>query len=230
MNAHLEHMAGKSAPLPPFRLKAHNFGLGGDEPSLAWFIDRAGRPWVAPSVEYVLANIEHFENERDQHRLLSGAAEDYGFDDAWILIDGRDADDPRFDLLDDVGRLLLAGATHHAAFLAAQQLQEIPGWTSGFRYLRRRNGRACTGLLWDWRHEGPLELMALAEGVARVMARSHIGLCSIPLEEAVRRLDQFSAADQADLLAGLPFPDDVRRNAERFDGQSTAHSTEVGQG
>lgn len=125
------------------------------------------------------------------------------------LSDHFDADEPRWDLLDGAGRLLLVGVTHRAAWLAAEQLRCIPGWMDGareLRYIRQRDGQARAGLLWDWRHEGPLVLVARADGDSPIMARSHIGLCGIPLEEAMRRLEQFSAADQADLLSGLPCP------------------------
>lgn len=58
----------------------------------------------------------------------------------------------------------------------------------------------------DWRHEGPLVLLNHGLGVSwftGIAVRSHVGRCGMMLEEALRRFDQFSATDQAELMAGL---------------------------
>jgi len=58
----------------------------------------------------------------------------------------------------------------------------------------------------DWRHEGPLVLLNHSLGVTwftGIAVRSHAGRCGMMLEEVLWRFDQFSAADQAELMAGL---------------------------
>jgi len=58
----------------------------------------------------------------------------------------------------------------------------------------------------DWRHEGPLVLLNHGLGVSwftGIAVRSHVGRCGMMLEEVLWRFDQFGAADQAELMAGL---------------------------
>ena len=83
-------MSAATMPLPPYVWAGCNLGLGLDTEPLVRFIDSAGQHWETHSVEYILANIDHFHGERDRQRLLAGAALHYGFDDVWTLIKGRD--------------------------------------------------------------------------------------------------------------------------------------------
>lgn len=116
----------------------------------------------------------------------------------------------QYDLLDQEGRLLLIGVTDRVANQVADQLSNLPGWSSGFRIRSQRARRPDHELLWDWRHEGPLELLVYSSDVkasAAVQVRSHVGRCGLDLEEAARRLGQFTQQHQTVLLAMM---------AERF--------------
>lgn len=191
-------------PAPPWQL--HSSTLGLSEGIDVRFLDGTGSCWETESVEFVLRNIDSFADKRDQMRLLYTAAVHYGFEDTWTLILGREPAEPRYDLFDDAGRLLLADVTHEAAWCVTQQLEKLPGWASGFRYVLQRSGQARAGLLWDWRHEGPLVLMDHSLGIDNfpcLFVRSHVGGCCVMLEEVLRRLDQFSDEDQARLLSAL---------------------------
>lgn len=58
----------------------------------------------------------------------------------------------------------------------------------------------------DWRHEGPLVLLYHGLGIScftGIAVRSHAGRCGMMLQEALWRFDQFGAADQAEMMAGL---------------------------
>jgi len=115
------------------------------------------------------------------------------------------ANEPLFDLLDEAGRLLLADSTHSVACLVADRLHDIPGWSAGLRIRSQRLGPVPNGLLWDWRHEGPLELLACAvhSGSGHALVLSHVGRCGMQIEEAARRLEQFEAPDQAKIVAAM---------------------------
>jgi hypothetical protein len=118
----------------------------------------------------------------------------------------RSADDKaRYDLIDASGRILLLGATHHEVCLAGQACMRLPGWVGTVRYCLVDECTPRKGLVWPWRHEGPLVLVRqhYGDGYARVYVQSHAGACALALEEAMRRLDQFSAQHQAVLLAAL---------------------------
>jgi hypothetical protein len=80
----------ESAPLPPFVWAGCTLGLGSDIEPVVDFVDSTGQRWKTYSVEYILANIDHFHDHQDRYRLLAGAALHYGFDDVWTLIKGRD--------------------------------------------------------------------------------------------------------------------------------------------
>lgn len=209
MNMSATVAAMSAIPAPPFRLGGHNLGMSShlDPGPILEFFGKDGVRGETESVEFILQHIDDFADERDRKRLLCGAARHYGFDDPWTLITGRD--EVRYDVLDAAGRILLAGVTHDAACSAVGQLEQIPCWAvsvGSVQYVRWRDGRGRAGPLWDWRHEGPLVLLHHSLGVsdlAAVAVRSHVGGCCITLEETLRRLDQFSAADQAALLAAL---------------------------
>lgn len=191
-------------PVPPFRL--HSSTLGMAERVDIRLLDQTGTCWETESVEFVLRNLDSFADERDRKRLLFDAAVHFGFEDTWTLILGREPAEPRYDLFDDAGRLLLANVTHEAAWCVTLHLEKLPGWASGFRYVLRRDSQARAGLLWDWRHEGPLVLMDHSLGIDNfpcLFVRSHVGGCCVMLEEVLRRLDQFSDEDQARLLSEL---------------------------
>jgi len=79
-----------ATPLPPYVWAGCNLGPGTAFEPMVDFVDSMGQRWMTHSVEYILANIDHFPDERDRHRLLAGAALHYGFDDVWILIKGRE--------------------------------------------------------------------------------------------------------------------------------------------
>lgn len=118
----------------------------------------------------------------------------------------RSADDAeRYDLLDESGRILLLGATHHEVCRAGQACMRLPGWIGSVRYCLVDECAPRKGLLWPWRHEGPLKLVRqhYGNGTARVYAEAHAGPCALTLEEAMRRLDQFSDDDESILLTAL---------------------------
>ena len=118
---------------------------------------------------------------------------------------------PLYDLLDQDGRLLLVEVTDGVANQVADQLSNLPGWTSDFRIRLHRDGRPRRDVFWDWRYEGPLELLAYSSAVtssAGVQVRSHVGRCGLEFEEAVRRLSQFTEQHQDILIALM---------AEQFD-------------
>jgi hypothetical protein len=115
-------------------------------------------------------------------------------------------DEPRYDLFDETGRVLLIGATHHAACLACDRLEMLPTWSSDFIIRRQHASQKRRGMLWDWRHEGPLQLLAYSSDVssgAGVYVCSHVGRCGLDFEEAARRLDQFTEEHQAVLTAAM---------------------------
>jgi hypothetical protein len=118
---------------------------------------------------------------------------------------------PLYDLLDQGGRLLLVGVTDSVANHVIDQLGNLPGWTSDFRMRLHRDERTRREVFWDWRYEGPLELLAYSSAVtprAGVQVRSHVGRCGLEFEEAVRRLGQFTEQHQDILIALM---------AEQFD-------------
>lgn len=197
----------QSMPLPPLRFNGGNLGIGMSTSIDTYirFVDREDRHWQTKSVELILLNIDRFPDVRDRQRLLMGTALHYGLK-PWALIPGRRDEEPRYDVFDEAGRLLLIGATHKAASLAADQCMHIPGWSGDIRICRQHDGQPSKGLLWDWRHEGPLKLLhhSLGSGECTgVQVHSHVGGCGMKLEECLRRLGQFSADDQSELLAGV---------------------------
>jgi hypothetical protein len=116
-----------------------------------------------------------------------------------------------YDLLDQGGRLLLVGVTDGVANHVIDRLGNLPGWSSDFRMRLHRDEQTRREVFWDWRYEGPLELLAYSSAVtssAGVQVRSHVGRCGLDLGEAVRRLSQFTEQHQ-DILTTLM--------AEQFD-------------
>lgn len=210
-----------SLPVPPFRYAGGDLGIADEGQPWIYFMDANDEKWMTRSVEEVLRASPHFTgDERGDTQLLAAAALHYGLD-VYALIDGYDAEarassrsddvsrqEPLYDLIDDAGRLMLAGVSHRAANLACDALSLIPGWVSGFRICPHDRGLQHRGMLWDWRHEGPLELLAHSSNVeCGVLVRSHVGRCGMALEEAARRLGQFTPQHQALLIAEM---------AERF--------------
>jgi hypothetical protein len=206
-----------ASPVPPFRYAGGNLGIADEGRPWIYFMDANDQKWLTHSVEEVLRRVPDFTgNEHGDTQLLAAAAIHYGLS-VNALIDGYDAkaraaspakavtdQEPLYDLIDDAGRLMLAGVSQRAARVAYDSLRLIPGWDIDLRICRQHPSRSPCGMLWDWRHEGPLKLLAHSSNVeCGVLVRSHVGRCGMALEEAARRLDQFTPQHQAVLMAEM---------------------------
>jgi len=184
--------------LAPFRWAGDDLGLGNPGAPLINFVDAAGVYFGTHSIEWILREIHRFPDARDQCRLLAGAALHYGLDPHALM--GADLDNmSRWDVCDASGRVLQAGLTHKAAQAIGDEY--LQNGASEIRFKR-----ATPGVEGDPRHEGPLVLLHHNLGVTDftgIAVKSHVGRCGMMLEEVLWRFDQFSAADQALLLAGL---------------------------
>lgn len=176
-------------------------GLGNPGKPRIDFVDNTGNRFCTDSVEWILRNLDLFPGPRDQCRLLAGAALEYGLGAHALM--GADLDNMSdvWDVRDGAGRVLLAGVTHNAAYEASENYQRQPDCVApiSIRLVRNR-------IEDDPRHEGPLVLLHHNLGITTftgIAVKSHAGRCGMMLEEALWRFDQFSAADQAQLLAGL---------------------------
>lgn len=182
----------------PFRWAADDLGLGNSGLPRIEFVDSTGNRFCTDSVEWILRNIHLFRVPRDQCRLLAGTALHYGLGAHALM--GADLDNiVRWDVCDVSGRVLQAGLTHRAAYLASEEYGRMDA--EEIRIQRARFDAAG-----DPRHEGPLVLLHHNLGVTTftgIAVKSHAGRCGMMLEEALWRFDQFGAADQAQLLAGL---------------------------
>ncbi|CUI09808.1 hypothetical protein BN2497_14393 [Janthinobacterium sp. CG23_2] len=177
----------------PLRYLGGDLGLtDGEEPWID-FADNSGKRFLTHSVEWLLRNIELFAEGRDREQPLACAANHYGFSNVYALM-GREV---LCDVRDFNDRILLAGVTQESAYWAADEYQSRPEWAGEVRVRFRR---AAAG---NNRHEGPLVLLHHGADAQGVGVKSHVGRCGLTIEEALRRLDQFSAAHQAELLAGL---------------------------
>ena len=178
----------------PLRYLGGDLGLtDGEEPWID-FADNSGKRFLTHSVEWLLRNIELFAEGRDREQPLACVANHYGFSNVYALM-GREV---LCDVRDFNDRILLAGVTQESAYWAADEYESRPEWTGEVRVRFRRAAVAGNN-----RHEGPLILLHHGADVQGVSVKSHAGRCGLTIEEAMRRLDQFSAAHQAELLACL---------------------------
>lgn len=75
--------------LPPFQYAGGNLGLTDSSEPCIYFYDSTGARALTHSVEWLLKNINSFEEGRDRDQPLACAAVHYGLD-VWALIKGRD--------------------------------------------------------------------------------------------------------------------------------------------
>lgn len=192
---------GNALLQPPLRYTGGNLGFTASaEPSVD-FTDDAGRRFYDQPLEWALRHIDSFKTGLDQIRLLSDAAVHLGLGMHALM--GADLDDmsDAWDVLDGAGRAWLKHVPHHEAVAAGERFKLRPHWI-GDVCVRLSRGDSKE----DWRHEGRLTLLHHNLGVTTftgVAVRSHAGRCGMMLEEVLWRFDQFSAADQAELMAGL---------------------------
>lgn len=186
----------------PLRYAGGDLGLMNSPQPWIEIVDASGRHYLTHSVQWVLRNIDLFDARRDQAQLLACAALHYGLG-AYALM-GADLDNmcDVWDVRNGAGSVLLAGVTHCVASDAAEEYVKRDGWEADIHIKMRIPGTGAG----DWRHEGPLELLHHNLGITSftgIAVKSHVGRCGMMLEEVLWRFDQFSQADQDELLAGL---------------------------
>lgn len=186
----------------PLRYAGGDLGLtNGPQPWIE-IVDASGRRYLTHSVQWVLRNIDLFDGRRDQAQLLACAAMHYGLGAHALM--GADLDNmcDVWDVRNGTGSVLLAGVTYSVASDAAEEYVKRDGWEADIHIKMRIPGTGAG----DWRHEGPLVLLHHNLGVTSftgIAVKSHVGRCGMMLEEVLWRFNQFSHADQAELLAGL---------------------------
>jgi len=173
---------------------------GSTDPEIDIF-DGCGKKYCIHSVEWLLRHVAFFEAGINQTRLLMDAASHYGLGAHSLMGADLDRISDAWDVLDAAGRAWLKQVPHREAVEAGERLKLRPHWIGDVCIRLSRNDSKD-----DWRHEGPLILLHHNLGVTTftgVAVRSHVGRCGMMLEEVLRRFDQFSATDQAELMAGL---------------------------
>jgi len=186
----------------PLRYLGGDLGLTNCSEPWIEIADNSGRKYLTHSVEWVLANIDLFQEGRNQTQLLAAAALHYGLG-AYALM-GADLDNMSdvWDVRDGAGRVLLASVTHSRASEAAEEFVKRDGWEADIHIKMQLAGNGAR----DPRHEGPLVLLHHNLGVTDflgIAVKSHAGRCGMMLEEVLRRFDQFGPVDQSKLILGL---------------------------
>lgn len=182
----------------PLQYTGGDLGLGNEGAPWIHFKDANGTSFLTHSIQWLLKNIDSFAEGRDREQSLSGAAIHYGLDVRALL--GRDQ---LCNVCTPSDEVLLAGVSHEAASWACATYMERPESTIRLhiRFLGRYKPSTA-----DSSHEGPLVLLHELPGVSSdkiIAIKSHVGICHVALEEASRRIEQFSRADQTALLAIL---------------------------
>jgi len=193
-------VGGSMALQLPLRYLGGDLGLTDTAEPWINFADASGARFVTHSVEWALQNIAHFKGGLDQTRLLADAAVYYDLGMHALMGADLDGIGDVWDVLDGAGRAWLKGVTHNKACEAGERFKVQPHWVGAVHIRLSRNDYT------DWRHEGPLTLLHHNLGASAftgIAVRSHVGRCGMMLEEVLWRFDQFGAADQAELLAGL---------------------------
>lgn len=184
----------------PLRYTGGTLGLTDNAEPWINFADASGAHFLTHSVEWALRHVESFKTGLDQTRLLADAAMHLGLGAHALMGADLDGIGDVWDVLDGAGRVWLRGITHNEACEAGERFKLRPHWVGDVHIrLSRDNDK-------DWRHEGPLTLLHHNLGVTTftgVAVRSHVGRCGMMLEEVLWRFDQFGAADQVELMAGL---------------------------
>ena len=190
---------GMVLPLP-LRYLGGDLGLTDTAEPWINLADASGARLLTHSVEWALQNIDNFMGGLDQTRLLADAAVYYGLGMHALMGADLDGIGDVWDVLDGAGRVWLKGVTYNEASEAGERFKLRSHWVGDVHIRLSRNDYA------DWRHEGPLVLLYHGLGISQftgIAVRSHVGRCGMMLEEVLWRFDQFGAADQAELMAGL---------------------------
>lgn len=192
----------------PLRYTGGNLGLTASAGPSIDFADAAGRRFYDQPLEWALRHIEFFKTGLDQVRLLNDAAVHLGLGAHALMGADLDGMGDVWDVLDGAGRVWLKGVTYNEASEAGERFKLRSHWVGDVHIRLSRDNYT------DSRHEGPLTLLHHNLGITTftgIAVRSHVGRCGMMLEEVLRRFDQFGAADQAELMAGLAKHFDLRQ-------------------
>ncbi|MDN4061277.1 hypothetical protein QPK31_23950 [Massilia sp. YIM B02769] len=184
----------------PLRYIGGDLGLTGNAEASVDFADGNGKSFYDQPLEWALRHIESFKTGLDQIRLLNDAAVHLGLGAHALMGADLDGMGDVWDVLDGSGRVWLKGVTYNEASEAGERFKLRSHWVGDVHIRLSRNDYT------DWRHEGPLVLLYHGLGISQftgIAVRSHVGRCGMMLEEVLQRFDQFSATDQAELMAGL---------------------------